>query len=285
MTSSAVAALALAVAAGFVGVSASAPRDRLRRLARSDGGGGLVGWPRRHLSQPPAWVLVWGAVAVGAVLGTWLGGPVAGVAAAAYGGLGVRVAVRRRRRRTDAAAHQSALDAVAGLADDLRAGRAPAVALTAAVEAIAPGVDDTTRSALRCVVGAAAAGIGVPPALRAVSHPALRALFERLAAVWALSDAGVPLAELLDRLESELRAGRRAAERAAAQLAAARTTAHLLAGLPVVGLLLGHLLGAAPLDVIRDTTLGGLSAVAAIAFQIAGSAWVHRISRPTAVGA
>jgi tight adherence protein B len=229
-------------------------------------------------------MLVAGAVATAAAFGAWLGGLVAGIAAAVYGGVGVRAALGHRRQRAEAAAHRAAVDALAGLADDLRAGRPPAAALTTAMTAMAADVDEVTRSALRCVAGAAAAGIGVPSALRAVGHPALHGLLARLAAVWALSDAGVPLAGLLDRLEAECRAARRATERAAAQLAAARTTARLLAGLPAVGLLLGHLLGAQPLEVVTGTTLGGVSALAAIALQVAGSAWVGRISRPSAVG-
>jgi tight adherence protein B len=128
-------------------------------------------------------------------------------------------------------------------------------------------------------------GADLAGALRAVDHPGLATVFTRLATVATLGDAGVPLAELLDRLDAELRAHRRAAERAVAQLAAVRATTHLLAVLPLLGLLIGYVLGVDPLDTILHTPAGGVSAVVAMVLQVAGAAWTERLTRPAAAPA
>src|SRR5689334_14005018 len=57
------------------------------------------------------------------------GGPVAGTVAAVYGTLAASMVLRRRRVRRAAEATARALDAVAVLAADLRAGVAPGSAL------------------------------------------------------------------------------------------------------------------------------------------------------------
>ncbi len=144
---------------------------------------------------------------------------------------------------------------------------------------IEPVVDEPARRALRAVTGQSASGADLVMALSAVRYPGLTGTFERLAAVWRLNDAGVPLAELLDTLESELRAHRRATDRAAAQLASARTTARLLAGLPLVGFLLGFGLGVDPLRIVLHTVPGGACATLALVLQCAGLAWTERIGR------
>ncbi len=224
----------------------------------------------------PAIMLV--AVA-GAVAGGLAGGLVAAFAAGAWCGIGARAVARRTQARAEAAANQAGLDAVAGLADDLRAGRTAQQALAAATATIEPAVDEPARQTLLAVAAAASSGAELPAALAAVRHPGLAPIFARLAAVWRLSDAGVPLAELLDSLEAELRAYRRASERAAAQLAAARTTATLLAGLPLVGFALGGALGVDPLAIVLHTVPGGACAVLAIVLQLAGLAWTERLGR------
>jgi tight adherence protein B len=272
-----VAALALIGAAGAVGGWAG-PRRRLRSVTPQPST--RRRWRR---SVPSPRVCLVAATLVAGVLGAVLGGPVAALAGAVYGGAAMRVWLRRRLALAYAAAHRGCLDAAAGLADDIRAGRSPEEALAGATATIHPLVDRATQGALRVVTGAARTGADVPEALRAVRHAALVPVFRRLAAIWTLNDAGVPLVELLDRLESELRAHRRGAERAAAQMAAARTTARLLAVLPLFGLVLGHLLGADPLDAVLRTTVGGVSATLGMALQVAGSAWTERIARPAAV--
>ncbi len=75
-----------------------------------------------------------------------------------------------------------------------------------------------------------------------------------LAACWRVAvDQGAGLAAGLDRLEGALRAERDQRADLRAQLAGARATAVMLAGLPVLGLLLGFALGADPLHVLLHT--------------------------------
>jgi tight adherence protein B len=267
---------ALAVAAVLLALPGRASRRRLRGL---DAAERARRWRRPAIVPPegPALVVLAGGAA--AIAGLIAGGPVAALAGALYGGAGARALIRRRHDQARNAAQQAGLDAVTGLADDLRAGRTPAQALSAAVTAIAPAVDEPTRRALRAVAGAAETGVELVPAMQVVRHPGLAPIFGRLAAVWQLNDAGVPLAELLDSLDAELRAHRRATDRAIAQLAAARTTARLLGGLPLLGLVLGVALGVDPIAVVLHTAPGGVCAVVALLLQGAGSVWTERLGR------
>lgn len=279
-----VAVLVLLVAAVLAALPARPQRRRLRGLAATpdDASRSRPARWRHDLRQrwsraSPRAALLCAASMAAAGCGL-AGGPVAALAGGLYGGAGTRAVLRHRETKARRRAEQAALDAVSGLADDLRAGRTPEQALSAAVEAITPEVDEPARRSLRAVLGAAAS-TDLAAAFRDVRHPGLGAVFRRLAAVWRLSDAGVPLAELLDSLEAELRAHRRAADRAAAQLASARATARLLAGLPLVGLVLGFALGVDPLGIVLHTVPGGGCAVLAMVLQLAGTAWTERLGR------
>jgi len=270
------ATVALLAAAIVLLVPVGSPRRRLRGVIGGDAVR-TAGWSRWRSRIPGGRAPIVLVASVGAVAGCVAGGPVAGLAGALYGGAGARALSRRRLAKECTLTQLAALDAVAGLADDLRAGRTPQDALAAAVATIEPVVDEVTRRALRSVTGGS--GTDLVAALRAVRHPGLEPVFARLATVWQLTDAGVPLAALLDGLESELRAHRRAADQAQAQLAAARTTARLLAALPVIGLGLGFALGIDPLGIVLRTVPGGVCAVVAMALQLAGTAWTERLGR------
>jgi tight adherence protein B len=234
------------------------PRASARRLRRL-GTAGDSRWRRtlaasmtaacRHRWRTPLAV----AVSTGA-LGWLAGGPVAAAVAASYATAGCLAACRHWRTRLAEAATVAALDAVTALAADLRAGLAPAAALAYALPAVeASTVDDVRR------------------------------LAEQLAAAWRVADrAGVPLADLLDRLESDARGLRRVRAAGAAQAAGARATALLLAALPVAGLALGYGMGTDPVHVLLGTPLGGVCAGLAIAFQLSGLAWSSRLARTVA---
>ena len=125
-------------------------------------------------------------------------------------GAGPLVAAAARRRPRAGAA---AVDAVAGLAAELRAGLPVASALAAAGPALRPPQ----------AVGEAARRVG-----------------ERVGTAVAVAESsGAPLADVLDRLDHHLRAVDRARAAAEAQAAGARVSALLLAGLPVAGVGLG----------------------------------------------
>lgn len=230
------------------------PAARLSLVVSRLRGRALVGWAGATRSG----LLPLAALGAGAV-GLTVAGPVGAIAAAAYGGLAVVVALRRRAVRDDTAAHARCLDALGALAAELRAGL-PAV------------------SALSALAGPAALG-GVRPRDRYGLLSAHRVDRLARAAVLLAEETGAPLADLLDRIAADGRAARRAAATAAAQAAGARATAWLLAGLPAGGIALGYGIGADPLRVLLHTPFGAGCAVAAIGLQLAGLAWSGRLAR------
>ncbi|MED7824925.1 type II secretion system F family protein [Streptomyces chiangmaiensis] len=251
------------------------------RRARSLFAGGDLGpgagpppWERamaRVRRLPPEW---WSAV-VGvliAVLGTSALPLVAGA---------VGVPVLRRVRRARAArqareARGAAVVALCGaLAGEVRAGRQPGEALLRAA-----GDTGGLGEAQAQVLAAARFGGDVPDALvGAARQPGADGL-SGLAACWRVAvDRGAGLAAGLDRLEAALRAERDQQADLRAQLAGARSTAVLLAGLPVLGLLLGTMLGARPLHVLLHTGAGLGCLLAGGVLEGAGLWWAMRIVR------
>ncbi len=256
---------------------AGGPRWTAERGARS--GRRRFRWPallvRYRAGRLSPWS--WGCpvASLAAVAGLWVAGPVAAVVSAVYAMMGVRAVLGRAAVRADRGARVAAAEALAGLADDLRAGRAPTAALRVALESLAVA---SPSDELRDAAAAVESGGDVVRALRAVRGPSGPSL-QRLAAAWALTDAGIPLADVLDRLEEELRAVARAEEQAGARTASARTTARLVAALPLAGLLIGYGLGADPVRVLTRTPVGTACALGGVALHLAGFAWAGRIAR------
>ncbi|MEU8616125.1 hypothetical protein AB0C29_49900, partial [Actinoplanes sp. NPDC048791] len=181
------------------------------------------------------------------VVGTIVGGPVAGLVLAVYGALGARAAVRRAARRRGVAARSRRLDGLNALAADLRAG-------------LAVGAMPLAAS---------------PSSSRDSDHR----LAELTAAVMRLAEqTGAPAADLVERIEADARAGDRSRATAAAQAAGAQATALLLAGLPVGGIALGYGIGVDPLDVLLGTPMGAACAIGAVLLQCAGLLWADRLS-------
>ncbi len=185
------------------------------------------------------------------------GGPVAAVAGVLYPTLAVRALLRRRAAQRASEATARALDAVAMLAADLRAGAIPDDALAA-----------------------------VLPVLSAAGPAPVRRLAERVAGAWLVAESsGAPLAGLLDRLEADARGLDRIRREGAAQAAGAAATTWLLAALPVAGMALGYGIGADPVRILLHTPLGMASAGVALVFQLAGLAWSSRLARAIAEAA
>ncbi|MEU8259327.1 hypothetical protein AB0C02_01705 [Micromonospora sp. NPDC048999] len=170
--------------------------------------------------------------------GTVLGGPVAAAVLAAYGGLTARAVRRRRARQLADRARRHELDQLSDLAADLRA--------------------------------------GLPIGGAVVDGPHRTARLAR-AAVRLADRTGAPLAELLERVEADARAADRGLAAADAQAAGSRATAWLLAALPLGGIGLGYTIGVDPVAVLLHTTIGGGSALAAVALQIGGLLWAERL--------
>jgi tight adherence protein B len=243
---------------------------RVRRLVGT-GGGPLAG-------------LLAGLVA--GLVGVLVAGPVGGCAATAYAIAGHWAWRRSRRRRSEEAEQAAGAAALAGLADDLRAGRPPLTALRTALTDLAArhGQGSGVDSALVAMRDAVMAGADPTDVLRGDAG-ALAPALRKLAATWALTDLGVPLADVVDRLDAELRAAGRSRERIAAHTAAARTTAWLVAALPPVGLAMGQGMGADPLRVLATTPIGACCTFGAVALHLAGFAWAGRLGRPRRAGA
>lgn len=293
--------LPLAAASALVAAAAllAAPggvRGRLRVVARPTGVGGghgtppaprlLGAGPGRLLRNRPRGrvgvpVLLLAVLLAAGLLVAVVAGPVVAGAALAYGLAGRRALRRRAETRAEDALRALGAVALAGLADDLRAGRTPSVALHAALVALEAGpVTAPVASALATVRTAV---VRQPPgavtaALREVPGP-LAPAFRRLAAAWTLTDCGIPLADVVGQLDVELRRLRRLSDRAAAHTASARTTARLVAGLPLLGVGIGQLLGAAPAAVLTETRGGAACAVAAVVLHLVGFALTGRLSR------
>jgi tight adherence protein B len=304
--------LTAAAAAAACPASIRRARRRLTAISRSTPaiggpGGRGMGWrsaagrlgllmsvrrPEAERSGPAGRRAVWAPVLVGTgLLGCAVAvavGPIAGLAAGAYGGLAIRTVGRRRCERAAAQARVWALDALCGLAADLRAGM-PVVLLTTPLItplAASPGPAGP--------LAASALATGTPPSDAAVTSspeaawaraqlsiaegdPRLGRLVEALRRL--ADQTGAPLADLLERVEADARALDRIRALAAAQSAGTRATAWLLAALPAGGIALGYGIGADPLRVLLHTPLGAGCACGAIALQLAGLAWAGRIGR------
>ncbi|WP_435845980.1 type II secretion system F family protein [Streptomyces huasconensis] len=259
----------------------------------------------------------WGCLAAGAVVGL-LGESLLPLVAGAAG-VPVAARVRRARgARRERERRGDAVIALCGaLAGEVRAGRQPGEALRVVLgeggagcsaglggpggsgggavevgvsgaglsavgsEVTAPGgpgeLDGAGRSA---VLAAARFGGDVPGALvEAAREPGAEGLLG-LAACWRVAvDRGAGLAAGLERLEGALRVERDQRADLRAQLAGARSTAVMLAGLPVLGLLMGSALGADPLRVLLHTGAGLGCLVTGGVLEGAGMWWALRIVR------
>ena len=82
---------------------------------------------------------------------------------------------------------------------------------------------------------------------------------------------------LLESLRTDLVQRKDFAARTDAGLAGPRATAMVLAGLPLLGLGLGQLMGAAPLAVLLGTPLGSILLVLGVGLAAAGVLWADAI--------
>ncbi|MGC8919621.1 type II secretion system F family protein [Streptomyces sp. PG2] len=217
----------------------------------------------------------WWSVAVGALLAL-LGMSVLPLLAGVLGVPALRKArVARTVQRDRERRGEAVIALCAVLAGEVRAGRQPGEALRHAAQ------DSGGLGGARAAVLAAARfGGDVPGALtEAARGPGAEGLLG-LAACWRVAvDRGAGLAAGLDRLEAALRAERDQRADLRAQLAGARSTAVMLAGLPVLGLLLGTALGADPLHVVLHTGPGLMCLLAGAVLEAAGLWWALRIVR------
>lgn len=259
------ASVLLLLALAVLGLPAGAGAARLREL---------VARRRRFRPAAPATPAVYGGMLVA---GWVVLGPAGAVCA------GASTWVVRRRLRARRAAEQEAraatelADSLARIADELRTGAHPAVALA--------GVADDgplARDLLGPAGSAARIGEPVPDALRrAAADRAVAARdLERVAAAWELADRhGAPLADLIAGVLDDIRWRLAHGARVRAQLAGPRATASVLTTLPLAGIGLGQLMGIAPLTVLRSGVIGPALLLLGVALTAAGALWTDHILR------
>jgi len=218
-----------------------------------------------------------GAAALAALVlprSTWLAGVVLGATTVVRR----RRGLRRRRAVAESRALETALDALVG---ELRIGAHPvrAFALAAAESnhpAVAAGLDG--------VAARARLGADVATGLRdAAASSALPVQWERLAAFWDLGGQhGLAIATLMQAAQRDIVARQRFSTRADAGMAGARASATLLAGLPVLGVLLGQLIGARPVAFLLGG-MGGVLSLIGVSLVCAGLLWSDRITTEAGV--
>jgi Flp pilus assembly protein TadB len=171
----------------------------------------------------------------------WLvtGSAAAGVVCLGYGLAAAQAVARRHSRATQARARADSLELLAAAAADLRAG-----AGAAPIVLPDPDLDRLARAAQRI-----SDRTGAPP--------------------------GRPTRPLGASAICAVAFGRRGH----AQGAGIRASAALLLGLPLIGLALGHFIGANAAGVLLHTTIGQLCAALAVALQLGGLAWTDRLAR------
>jgi tight adherence protein B len=193
--------------------------------------------------------------------------------------VGVTGCIRKRRhtavkrRAAESTALQSALDVLVG---ELRVGAHP----VAAFDVAATEVDGPVAESLRAVAARARLGADVPAGLRSVSvGSALPAHWERLGLYWQLAqDHGLSIAPLMQAAQRDVVARERFSARVDAGMTGARTTAAVLAGLPLLGVGLGELIGAAPLRFLLSNGVGGWLLVIGVVLVCVGMLWSDRIT-------
>jgi tight adherence protein B len=157
---------------------------------------------------------------------------------------------------------------------ELRAGRSPVETLSLAA------AEEPLSSLMASALLAVRMGGDVAETLRVSAAAPGAGALRRIAACWSVAgDSGAGLAMALDRLASALRGEELVRREIAAQVASPRGTARMLAGLPVVALLLAAGTGAHPLHVLLRTPVGGVCLTLGVAFSLGGLLWSDRLVR------
>lgn len=258
MTGPVLAALGLSLA---VSVMPSSPR---RRLA-----------PGRARPRKSRAAVAWSAVCAAATVALVLA-PTTVLAAAV---LAATLALRyRRRRRSRVGLRESrALDtAIDVLVGELRVGAHP-------VRAFAVAADETGGAVAACcrsVAARARLGADVVAGLRGVAATsALPAQWERIAACWQLAtDHGLAMSTLMRAAQRDIAERQRFSAQVAAAMAGARATSAILAGLPLLSVLLGQLIGAQPVKFLLGGHAGGWLLVVGVTLACAGLLWADHIT-------
>ena len=168
---------------------------------------------------------------------------------------------------------QGALSVLVG---ELRVGAHPVIAF----ESAAAEVDGFVADSLRAVAARARLGADVAAGLRsAAAHSTVPGYWERLSGSWQLAQTqGLAIVALVGAAQRDIIAHERFASSVAAGMAGARATAAILAGLPFLGVGLGHLIGAEPVRFLLSGGIGGWLLLVGVTLACAGLWWSDRIT-------
>ena len=251
---------AVAVLAIALGILPSAPQRRLYRNRR----------PARPRVRPAGYAAAVGLLIVTVcVAGVFTAG--AGLIMAGTVAMRRRRRNARRRRRIAARALESSLDVVVA---ELRVGAHPAHAFRVAADEVPGPVGES----LRAVAARAGLGADVAGGLRSAGRGAEEGHWERLAVCWDLAaDHGLAVSTLMRAAALDLAERQRFTDRVDAGMAGARATATILAALPLLGVALGELIGAAPVAFLLSPA-GGWFLIIGAALAAAGLVWAGHIT-------
>jgi tight adherence protein B len=148
-----------------------------------------------------------------------------------------------------------------------------------AFDVAAREVDGPVADGLRAVAARARLGADVPAGLLAAARvSSLGAHWERLSVCWRLAQAhGLAIATLMRTAHRDIIERERFSSQVSAGMAGARATAAVLAGLPVVGIGLGQLIGAEPVRFLVSGGAGGWLLVIGVMLACGGLLWSDRI--------
>lgn len=237
----------------------------------------LCGRPEETRNNPSRWIIR--GVAASAVGAAVVFGPgSAGATAVLVTTLTVRSKNRRQERRHDDECRKllEGLEVVIG---ELRTGAHPSAAAAVAAAEIggAAGAAFAVSAARARLGGSAADGLRGRPC-------AVTTELDRVAAAWEVAERhGLALAELLSAARGDLAGRMRFSERTTAALAGARASAAVLAGLPLLGIALGQLMGAHPLQVLMSRGVGTIVFPLGAGLIGVGLLWADAITRRVSV--
>ncbi len=258
--------VALAGLAAYLIMPAVGGRRALRRLAELEPAPAAVGRSRRWLLLVPGCLIV-------LVLGFMIDGARGAVYAAVVQivvGLTFRLATGGGRRLLAVRAEAEIAEACRALAAEVRVGKIPAEALTAAAadHPILAEADRVHRLGGDVVRSWRARGV----------RPGHAGLLD-LARGWGLCQAtGAPLSAALDQIADNLVSDQTIRMMVAGELAAPRASGKIMAVLPLLGIGLGYLIGGDPVAFLWQEPIGWGCLLVGASLAATGILWIDGLA-------